>query len=80
VLIVLVALAGGMVSGLIALCVLDAMGNTYRSIPSDVRRQLRAATLYHCCDAAFVDQYVDAATGTVTLRRRARTKEPYLTG
>lgn len=79
-LIVLVALAGGMVSGLIALYVLDAMGNTYRSIPDDVRRQLRSATLYHYCDAAFVDQYVDAATGTVTLRRRARTKEPYLTG
>lgn len=61
--IVLVALAGGIVSGLIALYVLDALANTYRSVPD-----------------SFVDQYVDAATGTATLRRRARTKEPYLTG
>lgn len=73
-------LAGGLLAGLIALLVLDAMGNTYRSGPHDVREQLRTATLYHYCNVAFVGQFVDTSTGTVTLRRRSRTKKPYLTG
>jgi hypothetical protein len=81
--ILLLALAGGVVifvvSTLVVLCCAEAVGNTYRSLPAAIRRELRSATLYHYCDAAFVDQFVDAATGSVTLRRRARTLEPYLT-
>lgn len=77
---IVLALAGGVLAGLIALLILDGMGNTYRSGRHDVRQQLRTATLYHYCAATFVDQFVDPSTGTVTLRRRSRTTEPYLTG
>lgn len=83
-LILLVALAGGViifvVATLIVLCCFEAVGNTYRALPAGRRRELRSATLYHYCDAAFVDEKIDPVAGTVTLRRRSRTLEPYLTG
>lgn len=82
-LILLPLAAGGVVfvvCTLVVLCCFEAVGNTYRSLPAVIRRQLRAATLYHYCDAGFIDQHIDTDAGTVTLRRRARTIEPYLTG
>lgn len=65
---------------LVVLCCFEIVGNTYRDLPVDVRRELRSATFYHYFNAALVDQHVDAGTGMVTLRRRSRTIEPYLTG
>lgn len=83
-LLILLPLAAGgvvfVVCTLVVLCCFEVVGNTYRSLPAVIRRQLRSATLYHYCDAAFLDQYVDPDSGTVTLHRRARTMEPYLTG
>ncbi len=101
-LLILLPLAAGavvfVVCTLVVLCCFEAVGNTYRSLPAVMRRQLRSATLYHYCDVAdlyhycdvaflyhycdvaFLDQYVDPDSGTVTLHRRARTMEPYLTG
>jgi hypothetical protein len=83
-LLILLPLAAGgvvlVVCTLVLLCCFEAVGNTYRSIPAGIRRQLRSATLYHYCAAAFLDQYIDPDSGNVTLHRRARTIEPYLTG
>ncbi len=51
------------VATLIVLCCFEAVGNTYRSLPAAVGRELRSATLYHYCDAAFVDQFIDTTAG-----------------
>jgi len=81
---ILLPLAAGavvfVVCTLVVLCCFEVVGNTYRSLPALIRRQLRSATLYHYCDATFVDGQVDPVAGTVTLRRRSRTVEPYVTG